>query len=153
MERRPAPRILIVDDESSALERTLQAIRRLGRGYEARIAVGGFEAIDYLLGRGRFHERRRHPLPDLVLLKFAMLPIDGGSVLRRINHLEHLRHIPVVALCESEHERQRAMSSEARADAYLVKPLSPESLEDLFDRFTPLAPESQPPAYAAMRLE
>ena len=102
------PRIMVVDDDHKELDRTLEAIRRHGVGYEARIARGGFEALDYLFGRGRFHERRRHPLPDLILLDFDMAPLDGLEVLRRIRTAEYLPRIPVAILCKTEHERERA---------------------------------------------
>ena len=110
MERPGKPRILVIDDREDTLECTLQAIRRALRHYEARIARSPWDGIDYLLGGGRFHERLRHPLPDLVLLKMAMAPIDGAEVLRQVRPHEHLRRIPTVLLCESEDERTRAQA-------------------------------------------
>ena len=138
------PRILVVDDDPGALELTLDAIRRLGLGYEARVACGGFEALDYLFGRGRFHERRRHPLPDLILINLNMAPIDGATVLKRIRPVEFLSGIPVVALCLSEEQRSRAMVDTVRADAYVVKPLSPSVFQGLLSRFAPLLPNVMP---------
>jgi CheY-like chemotaxis protein len=138
------PRILVVDDDPGTLELTLDAIRRLGLGYEARVACGGFEALDYLLGRGRFHERRRHPLPDLILMNLNMAPIDGATVLKRIKPVDFLREIPVVALCLTEEQRMRAMVDHIRADAYVVKPLSPSMFRDLLARFAPLFPDLMP---------
>jgi hypothetical protein len=38
-----------------------------------------------------------------------------------------LKRIPVVALCMSEQEGERAMKSVARPNAYLVKPVTSES--------------------------
>ncbi len=150
---RGKPRILVIDDREDTLERTLQAIRNALRHYKARIARGPWDGIDYLLGGGRFHERQRNPLPDLVLLKMAMAPIDGAEVMRQIKPYAHLRSIPIVLLCESEDARSRAMAREARASGYLVMPLSSSGLASLLDRFVPPAPPSAPapPPYAAMR--
>src|SRR5258706_14980674 len=92
-------RIMVVDDDRLELERNLEAIRRHGLGYEACIALGCFEALDYLLGRGRFHERRRHPLPDVILLDLGMAPLDGIAVMRQMKKTEGLRRIPVIMLC------------------------------------------------------
>ena len=125
------PRILVVDDDRKALDNTLHAIRTHCASYEARIAEGAFEGLDYLFGRGRFHERRYHPLPDLVLLDMGMVPLDGVQVLKRINQAEDLREIPVALLCENEEEKQRAMSEGASACAFVVKPLSNDALRDL----------------------
>ena len=131
METPRKPRILVVDDDRRELDRTLQAIRNLGVSYEARTAVGGHEALDYLLGRGRFHERRRHPLPDLILLDVGMHPLDGVAVLRGIESKDHLREIPVVMLYASEQERERALQETAEGCAYASKPLSPETFHGL----------------------
>jgi CheY-like chemotaxis protein len=125
------PRILVVDDDRSELDKTLQTIRTHCASYEARIAVGAWEGLDYLFGRGRFHERRYHPLPDLVLLDVGMVPLDGVQVLKRIGEADYLRRIPVALLCETEDERQRAMREGVPAAAFVVKPMSTDSLRDL----------------------
>lgn len=147
------PRILIVDDDPGELDRTLETIRRLGLGYEARIAHGGFEALDYLLGRGRFHERRRHPLPDLILMKLAMTPLDGAAVLRRIEDVEFLSRIPVIAVCATEDECRRATMDGLRVESCLVKPILALSLSELMRQFAPPRPDSLPMGYTEMRLE
>lgn len=125
------PRILVVDDDRNELDKTLATIRTHCASYEARIAVGAWEGLDYLFGRGRFHERRFHPLPDLVLLDVGMVPLDGVQVLKRISEAEYLRGIPVALLCDSEEQRQRAMKEGVRAAAFVVKPLSTDSLRSL----------------------
>jgi len=102
-----APRILVVDDDRKDLDTTLATIRTHCASYEARIAMGAFEGLDYLFGRGRFHERGRHPLPDLVLLDVGMAPLDGVQVLKRISEADYLRKIPVALLCNTEEEKQR----------------------------------------------
>lgn len=131
METLRAPRILVVDDDREALDQTLQTIRTHCSCYEARIAVGAFEGLDYLLGRGRFHERQRHPLPDLVLLDVNMAPLDGVQVLKRIRDAAFLSHIPIALLCESHEEKQRAMKEPVPAAAYVVKPMTTDSLRGL----------------------
>jgi CheY-like chemotaxis protein len=125
------PRILVVDDDRSEMDRTLATIRTHCASYEARVAVGAWEGLDYLFGNGRFHERRYHPLPDLVLLDVGMVPLDGVQVLKRISEADYLRRIPVALLCDTEEERQRAMREGVPAAAFVVKPLSSDSLRSL----------------------
>ncbi len=134
------PRIMVIDDDRHELDRTLDAIRTLGIRYEARTALGGFEALDYLLGRGRFHERGRHPLPDLILLDLGMDPLDGVAVLRVINRAEHLRHIPVVMLYKSERERERAARETADEDDPLPRSLPRERKSFFASRYSALMP-------------
>jgi two-component system response regulator len=125
------PRILVVDDDRKELDKTLNTIRTNCASYEARIADGAYEGLDYLFGRGRFHERRFHPLPDLVLLDVGMVPLDGVEVLKRISEADFLRKIPVALLCETEEEKQRAIKEGVPACAFVVKPISPDSLRGL----------------------
>ena len=131
METLNAPRILIVDDDRQELDKTLDTIRTHCASYEARVAEGAFEGLDYLFGRGRFHERRRHPLPDLVLLDVGMVPLDGVQVLKRIAEADYLRDIPIALLCNSEEEKERAIKEGVPACAYVTKPMTTDSLRAL----------------------
>jgi len=126
-----APRILVVDDDRKDLDTTLATIRTHCASYEARIAMGAFEGLDYLFGRGRFHERGRHPLPDLVLLDLGMAPLDGVQVLKRIAEADYLRKIPVALLCENEDEKRRAIREGVPAAALLMKPISTDNLREV----------------------
>ena len=139
-------RILLVEDDNADRERTLEALRRFKLGYEVRFVNGCHEALDYLLGRGRFHERGRHPLPDLVLLDFSLAPMDGMHVLERIRAVDSLRSTPVVILCSTPDERERAIAGAAQACA--MKPVSHDDMRDLLRLTYPTMM-----GYAAMRLE
>jgi CheY-like chemotaxis protein len=124
-------RILLVDDDRADLQATLEALRRCCLGNAVRTARGGQEALDYLFGRGQFAARRRYPLPDVVLLDLNMPGTDGFAVLRQVRQAEALRRIPVVALCTTEGEGERALAREFRANRYMVKPVTFESFADL----------------------
>jgi CheY-like chemotaxis protein len=142
------PRILLVEDNGADRDRTLEALREYGMGYEVRVVSGGREALDYLTGRGRFHERSRHPLPDLVLLDMSLAPIDGLCVLNYIRESESLKAIPVVILCSTQEERERAKVAAVEPHAYAMKPVSPADMRDLVRMTYPSVG-----SYAAMRFE
>lgn len=141
METMSGPRILVVDDDRRELDRTLDTIRTHCASYEARVAEGAFEGLDYLFGQGRFHERRYHPLPDLVLLDVGMTPLDGVQVLKRIAEADYLRDIPIALLCNGEEERQRAMKAGVPACAFVTKPMTTDSLRTLLRQRARAAPE------------
>jgi CheY-like chemotaxis protein len=128
-------RILLVDDDPTDLERSVEALRGLGLATGLHLARGGQEALDYLLGRGGFSARRFHPLPDVILLDVNMPVVDGCTVLRRIRETAPLRRTPVVMLCASVRESERVMAAEVRANSYLVKPITFESLSELKQQF------------------
>jgi len=123
--------ILLVDDELSDTRATLEVLGKAGLARDVRVARGGQEAVDYLFGRGQFATRRRFPLPQLVLLDLHMPGTDGFAVLRQMRQAEALRGIPVIALCTSPEEGERALRCEFRANRYVVKPVTLESLGDL----------------------
>lgn len=127
-------RILLVDDDAADLQQTLEALRRRCLGRAVHTARGGQEALDYLFGRGHFEARRRFPLPDVILLDLNMPGTDGFAVLRQVRLAEGLRRIPVVALCTSQCEGERAMGCEFHANGYVVKPVIFESLSSLSQR-------------------
>jgi len=131
MDTMHGPRFLVVDDDRKDMDQTLAAIRTHCSSYEARIAEGAWEGLDYLFARGRFHERQRHPLPDVVLLAVGMQHIDGVEVLKRINEADYLRKIPVALLCENEDEKRRAIREGVPAAALLMKPISTDNLREV----------------------
>ena len=124
-------RILLVDDELSDIQATLEVLRRRCLANAVRVARGGQEALDYLFGRGQFEARRRHPLPELVLLDLNMPGTDGFAVLRQVRQREALRRIPVIALCTTRDEGERAMTCEFHANQYIVKPVNSDDFADL----------------------
>ncbi|HEX3062812.1 MAG TPA: response regulator [Usitatibacter sp.] len=148
MSNEKEPRILLVEDDNTDREKTLEALRKHGLGYEVRFVAGPHEALDYLLGRGRFHERSRHPMPDVVLLDMSLAPLDGLRVLGRIREVEALRSLPVVILCTTPEERERAMVGSVRAHACAMKPVSADDMRDLLRMTYPSMA-----TYAAMRFE
>ena len=76
-----------------------------------------------------------------------MAPVDGLQVLRRIKHADYLRHIPVVLLCESGHERERALNEGLHMAACVPKPLDTADLRDLLCEFVPWTQKISPGAH------
>ena len=116
--------ILLVEDSRMDVELTLDAFRERRLGNTVHIASNGQDALDYLLGVGEFADRKKHPLPDLILLDLKMPIVDGHDVLRRVKQSEILKRIPVVVLTSSREEGDLVMSYDNGANSYLVKPVS-----------------------------
>ena len=120
---RPA-QILLVEDNRTDAELTLGVFRQARLTNTVHVARTGVEALDYLLGRGEFVNRERHPLPDLVLLHLKTPLGSGNQVLREIKSRPRLARIPVVILTSSKEEGERALGYDFGADSYLVKPIA-----------------------------
>ena len=78
----------------------------------------------------------------------SLAPIDGLCVLNYIRENESLKAIPVVILCSTQEERERAKIAAVEAHAYAMKPVSPADMRDLVRMTYPSIG-----SYAAMRFE
>jgi CheY-like chemotaxis protein len=116
--------ILLVEDNRMDVELTLDAFHEAKLANTIQVASNGQEALDYLLGQGRYADRHVFPMPNLVLLDLKLPGIDGFEVLRQIKSTPILKRLPVVILTSSKEEGDRALSYDRGANSYLIKPVS-----------------------------
>jgi CheY-like chemotaxis protein len=116
--------ILLVEDNHMDVVLTLDAFKEARLMNTVSVARTGQEALDYLLGRGKFANREIFPMPNLVLLDLKMPGMDGFEVLRQIKTTKILKLIPVVILTSSKEEGDRTMSYDIGANSYLMKPVA-----------------------------
>ncbi len=100
-------RLLIVDDEKDVCQ-GLGALLE-ARGYAVELAYDGREVINRL---------SLDPLPDLVILDFAMPELDGAEVLARIRQDERLASLHVLLATASSID----LKNMQRANGLLRKP-------------------------------
>jgi CheY-like chemotaxis protein len=116
--------ILLVEDNRMDAELTLDAFHEAKLLNSIYLAPNGQDALDYLFGRGQYADRKKYPMPNLVLLDLMMPGVDGFEVLRQIKSTPLLKRLPVVILTSSKEEGDRALSYDTGANSYLVKPVS-----------------------------
>ena len=123
-------RILLVEDSASmrafvrsALESDATALVDL----EVVEAASGFDALR-MLPRGAW---------DLVITDINMPDINGLELLRFIRGSEKHKGVPVLLISTQSSERDKERGLSLGADAYLVKPFSPEQLLELVRKYLP----------------
>lgn len=116
--------ILLVEDDRMDIELTLDAFRDVKLENEIRTVQTGEDALDYLLGRGKYTDRGHNPLPDLILLDLKLPGISGLDVLKTIKQTPFLKRLPVIILTSSKEESDRAAGYDYGVNSYLVKPIS-----------------------------
>jgi CheY-like chemotaxis protein len=127
--------ILLVEDNPSDVELTLGAFKKARISNTIHVVRDGAEAIDFLFPTvGR--ERKRRPLPHLVLLDLYLPKVSGIEILRRLKADESTREIPVVVLTASQQDRDFAACRRLGADTYIVKPVD-------FQKFSQTTPQFQ----------
>ncbi len=123
--------ILLVEDNRMDIELTLDAFREARLLNTIQVVTDGQEALDYLLGRGRFVDRREYPMPNIILLDLKLPGLDGFEVLRQVKSMPVLKRIPIIILTSSKEEGDRALSYDRGANSYLVKPVSFDGFLDI----------------------
>ena len=112
-------KILVVDDNRDAAE-TLSMLLEL-KGHAVRRAYDGEKALQVA-------EDFR---PEMVLLDLGMPKMNGYEACRRIRDHAWGEHITLIAVTGWGQEDDRRKSTAAGFDGHLVKPVDPETLEEL----------------------
>jgi CheY-like chemotaxis protein len=112
-------RLLIVDDEEAVAVGL--AAMLCARGYAVETAFNGREVLERMA---------RDPLPDLVVLDFAMPELDGEEVMRRLRADPRTAKIPLLLATAADID----LGTVPKASGLLRKPYPREMLVGLIDR-------------------
>ena len=115
--------ILLVEDNPDDVKLTMRALAKSRIMNGIVVAEDGIEALDYLLGKGKFAERDTSIMPQVILLDLKMPKMDGLEVLQCIRAEEKTRLLPVVILTTSREERDLVESYKLGANSYVRKPV------------------------------
>ena len=114
---REAPRVMVVDDNLDAAA-SLADLLQL-KGYPVLTAATGEEAI----------EKARVFRPQVIFMDIGLPGIDGVETSLRIRAMPELQGVCVVAVTGWGQPSDRARTRAAGIVAHLLKPVSPEALE------------------------
>jgi CheY-like chemotaxis protein len=119
--------ILVVEDDENDVELIRRTLSQGGIPNPRHFVKSGEEAINYLLGMEPYTDRKRYPLPGLVLLDLKLHVMDGFEVLQWIKNHHHFGHLRVVVLTSSKHTRDLKKAYRLGANSFLVKPFEFEN--------------------------
>lgn len=120
--------ILLVEDNPDDVELTLRALKKNNIANEVVVAGDGEEALEYLMGTGKYTGRTVTDLPEVVLLDLKLPKVGGLEVLRAVRADPRTRLLPVVVLTSSSEEPDIITSYQLGANSYIRKPVN-------FDQF------------------
>ncbi|MGE3684074.1 MAG: response regulator [Bdellovibrionales bacterium] len=115
--------ILLVEDNPDDEDLTLRALRKNNIQNDVAVARDGAEALDYLFARGRFANRDRFQLPQVVLLDLKLPKVDGLTVLKEVRATAHTRALPIVILTSSKEDRDLIEGYNLGVNSYIRKPV------------------------------
>jgi CheY-like chemotaxis protein len=127
--------ILLVEDNPDDVLLIQRAFQKAGLRDALKVVRDGAQAIEYLSGSGLYADRRRFPLPFLVLLDLKMPGTDGFDVLQWARAQPDLKRLLIVVLTSSNLQTDVDRAYELGANSYLVKPVGFEETVNLVQRF------------------
>lgn len=119
--------ILVAEDNDSERGTIVDTLRSSIGGFSVLGVPSGAQALNFLLGRGEWCERRDTEPPKLILLDLKLPGSDALSVLGTIRSLKidnALTVVPVVVFTDSHNAADVAACYRFGANSYIIKPLS-----------------------------
>jgi CheY-like chemotaxis protein len=113
--------VLIADDSAEDRFLMTAALRHARRLKTIAEVSDGHEVISYLDGSAGFHDRRKYPLPDLLLLDLKMPLTDGFEVLEWLRTRSFL-NLTIVVLTDSMRAEHIKRAMDLGADFFQIKP-------------------------------
>lgn len=130
----PDASVLYIEDEDDDVFFMRNAFNRLGIEDRFHAVVDGERAICYLMGREPFADRKKHPLPAVVLLDLSLPMRSGFEVLEWLRRQPQFEAIPVLVFSASLRMDDRRRAKELGATEYLLKPSSGAQFLDMARR-------------------
>lgn len=123
--------VLHVDDDPNDTTLLQVACAKAAVDFHLCNIGDGKQVIEYLSGTGKYADRTRYQLPELVLLDLKMACVQGLDVLKWIRNHSTLSSLPVIVLSGSELQEDIRQAYAVGANSYLVKPPGLNSLVNL----------------------
>ncbi len=123
-----APPILLAEDDEDDILFIRRAYEKTQLPHELIVTNDGYQVVDYLQGQPPYTDRKRYPLPALLLLDIKMRLMDGFEVLSWLKTHRQLNGLPAVVLSSSTAVSDIKRARELGARDYLIKPSDPKKL-------------------------
>jgi CheY-like chemotaxis protein len=123
--------ILHVENDKDDVFVTQRAFKKAGVTVPIAAVENGEQAVDYLLGNGKFTDRAEYPLPTVIILDWNMPLMSGSEFLVWRSSQPEIKRIPVVVLTSSNNERDMIEAYDLGSSGFVVKPSTLASLQEM----------------------
>jgi two-component system response regulator len=123
--------ILLVEDNPRDAELMIRALKKRNLVNHLHHVLDGVEALDFLLHRGNYEDRKKSVSPKIVFLDLKLPKLNGLEVLKELRSNELTRTIPVVIVTSSNEDPDIKLAYELGANSYVVKPVEFEAFSEV----------------------
>ena len=120
--------ILIVDDDENDIFFVKRAFTEINVHCTFQVMKNGQDTIDYLAGLGVYADRRKYPLPMMILMDLKMPIMDGFQVLAWLRAREGIKVIPTVVFSSSDLPQDITRAYELGANSFMTKSVTYDGL-------------------------
>ena len=120
--------ILMAEDDADDRLLAQDALTESRLANQLYFVEDGIELVDYLNRAGKYTDKEKYPLPDLILLDLNMPRKDGREALEEIKANPDLRRIPVIVLTTSKAEEDILRSYDLGVGGFISKPVTFDEL-------------------------
>ena len=123
------PTILLIEDDTNDVLFMKTAFEAAAVTNPVQQVSDGKQAFAYLSGAGRYANRRRYPLPYLVLVDLKLPQVMGLQLVKWIRQRSEFASTIVLVLTASTNPSDIDQAYLAGANGFLIKPSSFEKLK------------------------
>jgi two-component system, response regulator len=114
---------VIVEDNPHDAELILRILKKKNLINQFYVAEDGEEALDFILCRGQFSERKPAKLLKAIFLDLKLPKVTGLEVLKEVKSNASTKKVPVVIITSSKEDTDIKTAFELGANSYVVKPV------------------------------
>ena len=122
--------IMVVEDDPSDRFLIEHAFRQIGVTDPIQYVADGSEAIAYMMGEGKYSDRKKFAYPTFIITDLKMPGIDGFAVLEFLKNNPEWKVIPTIVLSASSDLDDIKKAYMLGASSYHVKPSTAEGLRE-----------------------
>jgi two-component system, response regulator len=127
-------KMLVVEDNPNDAVLLRVALKRHSMKEPVAVVDGATAAMNYLLGRNGYGERKKFPLPELILLDWKLRGMEGWEFLEWLRAQSSYGSLPVTVLSGSEDASEIQKAYKYGANFWVGKPDSMKELVEVIRR-------------------
>ena len=124
--------ILLVEDSPDDVFFVDRAFKAANLEHPLITVSDGQQAIDYMSSVAPYADRKKFPLPRLVIADLKMPRVSGFDLIKWMRNNRNARLIPIIVLSSSALPDDVNYAYSLGANAYMVKPPDVRAFERLF---------------------